>query len=171
MVIKPVFSNPFIEIDSRLQHYATLYDYLRAGDGERFAILSVAYRIWYVVVIDDSQPAFRDPQLELAFRDEGVAIYAVSLPSAAPVNLGDKGENAERSSATSADQRCPSPGPECSSTNTRTLLRAAPGDQQAFRMVWPYLVRGNNPGVAGSLAPARGRDQCRTLSGPEPSRS
>jgi hypothetical protein len=69
-----------------------MYEYLQAGDGERFAILASAYEVRYVVAIGNSQFAFHDLPLELAFADEGVTIYAVTLPSPARVNLGGKAE-------------------------------------------------------------------------------
>lgn len=98
--LKPVFSNPYIEAASRLEHNAALYDYLQAGDSERFAILASAYEVRYVVVIDNSRLAvYNSPgsKLEPVFTDEGVTIYAVpdgtlSLPFPTHVNLGDKVE-------------------------------------------------------------------------------
>jgi len=95
VALKPVFSNPFVEATARLEHNSALYDYLQSGDAERFAILASAYDVRYVVAIDNSPVAiYNSPgcRLETAFTDEGVTIYAVSLPPPAYVNLGGKVE-------------------------------------------------------------------------------
>jgi hypothetical protein len=92
VALKPVFSNPFINAASRLEHNSAMYDYLQAGDSERFAILASAYEVRYVATIDNAQFAAHHLPLEPVFKDTGVTAYAVSLPPATHVNLGGKVE-------------------------------------------------------------------------------
>jgi len=80
VALKPVFSNPFIDAASRLEHNVAMYEYLQAGDGERFAILASAYEVRYVVTIDNAQLAAHNLPLEPVFTDTGVTVYAVSRP-------------------------------------------------------------------------------------------
>lgn len=94
VALKPVFSNPFIDAATRLEHNALLYDHLQAGKAERFAILASAYDVEYVVATagDFDEPRTPPAYLQVALENEDVTIYKIAQTNTDRVNLGGKVE-------------------------------------------------------------------------------
>ncbi len=94
VALKPVFSNPFVAADLRVEHSEKMYEYLRQSDGERFAILSSAYSVDYIAATPGTLDGVSPPAYaKSVFTAEDVTIYALSLPpDTHVVNLGNKVE-------------------------------------------------------------------------------
>jgi hypothetical protein len=84
VALAPVFSNPYVDATTRLAHNSLMFEYLVAGDVDRFAVLASSYRVRYVVKADNSPVEVGNLPLQPAFTGREITIYSVSLPPLTP---------------------------------------------------------------------------------------